>query len=171
MEKHEVAWVAGIIEGEGSLHVVRKGDVVHGRVAVVMTDYDVLESLRSITGVGTVRQERARTNRKRTWVWAFAAREDVIYLVTLIYPFLHARRKQQADKVLEASRSKSNLRDLPRGVYTTPSGRYRSSIYRNGENFCLGTFDTIAEAEQAYKEKDQECSTTEYMSKQIRELV
>lgn len=48
------------------------------------------------------------------------------------------------------SRKKGN-RDLPKGV-SRSRNKYRAKIYYNGEEHCLGTFDTIENAQAAYYE-------------------
>jgi hypothetical protein len=50
---------------------------------------------------------------------------------------------------------KAMHRDLPTGVYKTPSNRYRSVICINSKYKSLGTFDTIEEASNAYQQKLQ----------------
>lgn len=45
---------------------------------------------------------------------------------------------------------------LPKGVTATPEGRYRARLHHNGTWYCLGTYDTPEQAEQAYLEKSLE---------------
>jgi hypothetical protein len=49
MTATDIAWLAGIIEGEGTFG--RKGHPA-GQVRVQMTDEDVIDRLHSLTGVG-----------------------------------------------------------------------------------------------------------------------
>jgi hypothetical protein len=55
--------------------------------------------------------------------------------------------------------------ELPRGVYQAKSGRFFSSIQKNGKLNYLGIFDTIKEAHEVYlKELSKKPSFSHYIS-------
>ena len=63
----ELAWVAGLIEGEGCFFVTERktekyGPYRYARVTVCMTDRDILELLQAVTGVGIIEKMRERKN-------------------------------------------------------------------------------------------------------------
>ena len=55
MTTNELAWVAGIFEGEGCLYKDPRRKKDH-KLQVVMTDKDIVERLHRITGVGIFAQ-------------------------------------------------------------------------------------------------------------------
>jgi hypothetical protein len=75
MSSFELGWVAGLLEGEGCFFVNTSGTPQYGpyayaRVAVCMTDRDVLERLQEVTGIGrlekSVRERTRSTSRYRS---------------------------------------------------------------------------------------------------------
>jgi len=50
MSSSDLAWLTGLIEGEGYFGIVRG----RGIVRVVMTDADIIERLKTVSGTGTV---------------------------------------------------------------------------------------------------------------------
>ena len=50
---------------------------------------------------------------------------------------------------------------LPRGVSETPNGQYRVRLNTKGIRRCLGTYDTVEEADEAYKAAHIELFGTE----------
>jgi len=49
-----MAWLAGLVEGEGCIRLQKSNKSVGASVIVQMTDGDVIERLQSITGLGCV---------------------------------------------------------------------------------------------------------------------
>jgi hypothetical protein len=96
----DVAWVAGIIEGEGAVMLTK--NPMRVRVRVCMTDRDVIESLCSKTKLGTLALEtwRKRPNRKQVYVWEVRKQNEVQQLLVAIRPFMHSRRTKKIDEVL-----------------------------------------------------------------------
>lgn len=92
----DTAWVAGIVEGEGSIHI-HKG-MNKGRLAVCMTDHDVILALQQKTGVGTLVGPYKKSNfsNKDFWQWSVNKRVDLRQLLVDIFPFLFERRTMQA---------------------------------------------------------------------------
>lgn len=90
MSEAEVAWVAGIVEGEGSF------DKTRARLAVAMTDRDIIERLHRVTGIGNVYFDRpgARAHHKPSSCWYVSRREHVGHIVGLMYPWLGQRRQE-----------------------------------------------------------------------------
>jgi len=98
MTKDELAWLSGIIEGEGSF-------VANGRrfgaVRVVMTDKDVINRLAGVSGVGTVHAIKPRqAHHKQAWAWQVVRPPSIASLITAVAPFLLERRYCAASKVL-----------------------------------------------------------------------
>jgi hypothetical protein len=94
------AWVAAIIEGEGTFAHTRRPC---GLIRVAMTDLDVVERLKEITGLGLVHARGRRlAHHKDVWDWAVTRRENVCTLTEEIAPILLGRRRASAESVLGA---------------------------------------------------------------------
>jgi hypothetical protein len=88
----DLAWLAGLVEGEGSF--VRRG-TGGWLFALEMIDRDVVTHARDVWGYGTVRWLAARgLGKKPRWVWRFEARDEVYSLAEALYPLLGKRRRQ-----------------------------------------------------------------------------
>jgi hypothetical protein len=96
MTPEQTAWVAGILEGEGSF--------VSGRcigITVTMTDLDVLQRLQEVTGVGIINAlKRRKPNHKDAWVWSVRRRAHIRGIVSAVLPWLGERRSVAAQKLL-----------------------------------------------------------------------
>lgn len=93
----EIAWAAGLFEGEGSWSLKERRRCL--RLQLSTTDKDVLESFRNIVGAGRIidRHER-RPNRKRLWGW-YVERGEAERVADLLRPFMHQRRRNRLDEI------------------------------------------------------------------------
>lgn len=97
----DIAWVAGIIEGEGSI-VCPTTPSTKVVVTVRMTDVDVIQHLFDVTGIGRVNgpyQPKGKNYYKPYWQWVVTQTADCSRLLLAVYPLLHSRRQA---KVAEA---------------------------------------------------------------------
>jgi hypothetical protein len=103
MNDVETAWVAGIVEGEGSIfahRIVRGGRAyIYPRLAVSMTDQDILLRLQAVTGVGCI-YGPYETGFKPKWAWHVTAKADARALLIVIRPYMGIRRTAKIDEVL-----------------------------------------------------------------------
>lgn len=102
----ELAWVAGIIEGEGSFLLQTGGHRRRpvGVIVVMMTDEDVLLRLARYVGAGDVRavNQTAHPERRALWCWRITRTNDVVALARQLRPLMGERRQGQLDRVLTA---------------------------------------------------------------------
>lgn len=101
MSKTDIAWAAGLFEGEGYISFTRnkyKGKYYpqkFPKIGLEMTDYDVLQKFQSIVG-GKITKQRRRKKEydgaKRTWIWYCGLRKDVIRILKWFQPYLGKRR-------------------------------------------------------------------------------
>lgn len=117
----ELAWLAGLLEGEGSFmfHCDPAKDNQRARVivrvAVHMTDKDVVERVRDIVGVGNVLPRKpGKAHHKVTYRWALSAKAAAIDLMTLLRPHMGERRRAQIDACIEAVTENGGLRTRER---------------------------------------------------------
>jgi hypothetical protein len=91
VSESEAGWIAGILEGEGCWtgHGNRNGWLV----AVRMTDQDIIERLRRITGVGRTTVEESKRGYKTAWAWQVSARPHREWLTVMVWPWLGGRRR------------------------------------------------------------------------------
>jgi hypothetical protein len=100
MSDVEVAWVAGIIEGEGCFSFKSNNQAA---VIVCMVDKDVIDQLAAWTGVGVVVPKRARRSQYQDqWRWTVTAQNDFLALAEKIRPWMKARRGARLDEVCAA---------------------------------------------------------------------
>jgi hypothetical protein len=103
-----IAWAAGIIEGEGSIvHTQANGGRPgrQRRIAVKMTDLDVLQRLQQVLGAGHITgPHRLAADPEGKWkpcyAWNCSRWEDIERVLRLIRPWLCERRGAAADRLL-----------------------------------------------------------------------
>ena len=97
MTSDQVAWVAGILEGEGSF--------ISGKAAgitVTMTDLDIIRRLQQVTGVGRIHPTTRRKDyHKDAWIWAVRRRTHIRQVVNAVLPWLGERRSAAAHNLLD----------------------------------------------------------------------
>ena len=95
----EEAWATGIFEGEGTIYLHPRYHSV--KLAIKMTDHDVLKRLQKIFG-GYITECNApslKSHWKQVWDWHMGAQEEVAALLWKMLPYLGDRR---ACKALDA---------------------------------------------------------------------
>jgi hypothetical protein len=100
-EESEIAWAAGLFEGEGTITC---GRLPHNlRMAVMMTDRDVVEHFAEVLG-GAARYwmpPRHRTHGWKAQWWWNASGQAAADILRLLLPYLGERRSARALELLE----------------------------------------------------------------------
>lgn len=108
MASRGIEWAAGLFEGEGcvtrwrSTHASRYGtkEYIGFRLAVHMTDLDVLEEFHRIAECGTIhKRNKAGKEIKDSWVWQ-AQGEQAVTFAMRMSPYLFARRRARIMEVM-----------------------------------------------------------------------
>lgn len=128
MTSVEIAWLAGLIEGEGCITTHRQGDTLSVRLALAMTDEDIVRRCQEMADCGSVRH-RPVPGHKDQWVWDVSARRDVARILLAIYPLMGERRKSKIGEVVEHLPFRNRVAQCG-----TPSGA--QSHRRRGESPC-----------------------------------
>lgn len=101
----ELAWAAGLFEGEGCISSIRAGRTWYLKVA--MTDREVLDRFHAIVGRGRIYIHSAHKSKRgiergwsKAWVWQVGSRGDVLHVLGLLMPNLGSRRRARAEEAL-----------------------------------------------------------------------
>ncbi len=99
-----LAWLAGLFEGEGCVYM----RTVHGKkmnrivLQIAMTDEDVVRRAHAIAGVGFVVEHSRRTKTgKRVWNWRVTNAEHAAGLAMTLFTYLGERRRKRIEQLLE----------------------------------------------------------------------
>jgi hypothetical protein len=120
----DIAWVAGVFEGEGTIRV-RKGNY-GAQVSIRMDDQDVVERICSIMGFGHVyelEEHRANGRVVTQYNYQLGSADDVIAFLTAVLPWLGNRRKEKAEQAIASARLIGNSYAHP----WTPERRARQA--------------------------------------------
>lgn len=113
----DIAWAAGLFEGEGCIGIWWPPSTVGRRMQpqirlqVMMTDRDVVERFCHIMGCGKVSLEQNRhPPRKNCWYWTIGNRDDTERILRMLYPWFGERRRAKADEAFaEIDRRNADL--------------------------------------------------------------
>jgi hypothetical protein len=99
--REDIAWAAGLFEGEGYVGVGGTGNR-QPRVAITMTDEEPIVRFHRAVERGTLRSyPPTGSGRKPTWQWSVQGKEDVLHVLGLLWPYLCDRRLEAATEVIE----------------------------------------------------------------------
>lgn len=97
MNDVDTAWLAGLLEGEGTF--TRCGTNL--QVQIIMTDEDVLRRAMKIAGCGNFYERGVRKEGyKPQFQWQVNPRDDVVALLKRVRPFMGERRGARIDELL-----------------------------------------------------------------------
>jgi len=104
MRNNSIEWAAGLFEGEGSIYMntVNGGKSSYPRIAIAMTDEDVIRRFGEVVGIThyTLRKDNT-PNRKPAWEWRTGVREEVIRILSMMLPYFGNRRAYKALNILD----------------------------------------------------------------------
>ncbi len=95
----EVAYIAGLLEGEGTF--LRKGFCPI--IQIGMTDLDVIEEAAKVINIGNRKiyiENDKRPNHKLKYAFCLAGR-DALKWMKLIRPYMRSRRGKEIDEIIE----------------------------------------------------------------------
>lgn len=93
--REDLAWVAGIIEGEGYFLLVQdRCGRWYPKVRVQMNDRDVLERMQAITGFGRIVESNPPSRPQSSPIirWNVERQHEAYALMVAIYPWMCVRR-------------------------------------------------------------------------------
>jgi hypothetical protein len=102
----DVAWSAGLFEGEGCIEITCKPDAMQANVRLVVasTDYDVLERFLEVVGCGRVHERSSPSMQnplwRRSWQWRCSKGREVHHLLGLWIDYFGERRAERADEAM-----------------------------------------------------------------------
>ena len=135
--RENIAWAAGLFEGEGSISIKPQTAQLH----LAMTDEDVVRKFHAIVGMGNVYGpgiDKRKPHYKPSWRWAVGGSKKSQALLAAFWPFLGARRQAKArDAISSCARrtpyGESKVR-CANGHEFTQENTYRSS---QGKRACV----------------------------------
>lgn len=117
-ERPDLGSAGYVLEGEGAFILQRVPATatqrarIRVKVAVHMTDRDVVERVGAIVGLGRIiERPRQKLHHKDTFFWQISALAESVKLVTLLRPHMGERRRVQIDNCLAAVESAGGVRD------------------------------------------------------------
>lgn len=126
----EIAWAAGIFEGEGSISIVWLPRGGYPILKVTMTDLDVMQRFAAVTGIALA-GPYAGTNKP---FWAAQANgKRAVGIAQTFFPFLGERRREQVRKAL------TEFFSYPTGAAKTAARRANKTHCVNGHELTAAT--------------------------------
>jgi hypothetical protein len=132
----DIAWVAGVFEGEGTIRV-RRGNY-GAQVSIRMDDRDVIERIHSVMGFGNFYQTEERRTSGRVvtqYNYQLGSAEYVIAFLTAVLPWLGTRRRAKAQEAMASARLIGSSYAHPwtperRAKYVATVARKREAVSR-----------------------------------------
>lgn len=133
----QIAWAAGLFEGEGCFHLRHKKANWRAmlEMTISMTDLDVLERFHAVSEVGGIRPRRARNSAphwKHQFTWRCSG-SAALGLAARIEPYLCSRRKAKLAEIRAAIESSQ-----PQPRQCECCDRLFEPTRFNRERFCSG---------------------------------
>lgn len=106
----EVAWAAGLFEGEGCFGIYARGsrpNSVNVQLRLAMTDRDAVERFAAIVNIPVNGPRTRRTNEKPLWECVTQHRGECKRIAAMLLPHLCERRAAKAQEILDLPDTKS----------------------------------------------------------------
>lgn len=129
MTETETAWLAGLLEGEGTIVFTSVNSIA---LTIFMTDEDVLRRCHEFTEAGMVTgpyQNKKRPTHKPLWKWSVTKGAHAEAILIAIYPWMGIRRQARIGAALERLAGS-------RGRERCQQGHNNWRLDRGGKRYC-----------------------------------
>lgn len=97
----DLAWAAGLFEGEGSLGLTaikNRANSIKVSAVICMTDKDIIERFTAVMGFGVMKgpYKSSYPTGKLRYTWEVQSQPDVLRVIEMFLPFFGERRKEKA---------------------------------------------------------------------------
>lgn len=151
------AWLAGLLEGEGSFCKPSPSSKGASCISLQMTDEDIVSRVSDIFGVKYHKVKKTKTHFKQSFIVTkrgFGA----IQLMKMLKPLMGLRRQQQIEEAIKAStvRQKKIVKSnqIKEVWFLSQSGLTQSQIAKKLE-LCRETVNRILNKKRKYGERSQ----------------
>ena len=123
MTESDIAWAAGVFEGEGSVGVSGKSKAPVTYMSMGMSEQDVLDRFTSIVGTGKVygpykgQGSKTPAHYKPMFHWKIRQITEIQRILRLFYPYLGERRRSEAAGVIASYYETLRLPQRARKAY------------------------------------------------------
>lgn len=111
MNEVDIAWLAGLLEGEGSFLRGPPSAPTTPVVKVQMTDRDIIERVAVLFGVGYVNESVKKEAHWKTSYQTMLRGSRAVTLMQLLRPFMGVRRQQQIDVAIASYKTDTTSRN------------------------------------------------------------
>ncbi|GAB2544539.1 LAGLIDADG family homing endonuclease [Gracilibacillus alcaliphilus] len=105
MEISEAAYLAGIIDGEGTITLTRMHEKEHRRpsITIASTDFELLEYIQTVTGGHIFNKKNYKPDKfKDSYIHSIKIKIDVFYILKEVSPYLRiTKKKKRAEWILK----------------------------------------------------------------------
>ena len=95
----KLPYLAGLVDGEGSIKVDRSG--CKNNIQVVNTDLRLISWIEKNFGGKVIVEKRATKRRKTLYRWSMSRQQDVLVLLKLISPYLIIKRDKAENMIVD----------------------------------------------------------------------
>jgi hypothetical protein len=119
----DVAWAAGLFEGEGSVGMTGRNKAPQPRMSIGMSDKDVLDEFARIVGIGKVygpyRGQGRKTpeHYKPMYMWRPGRITEIQQVLRAFWPYLGERRRAEASGMIADYYSTPRMPQRARASY------------------------------------------------------
>lgn len=144
MTEIEIAWLAGLLEGEGNFEVVPARPHINRpievRVNLSMTDRDVVERVAKLVEATSSIRKQGRNNNKHKPIYILSIKGyRAIRVMSSILPFMMSRRSARIQHAIEAWNSVTHTRER----HLPPTCHPERSHYAKG--FCQSCYKKVTQ--------------------------
>jgi hypothetical protein len=128
LQDSEAAYVAGIIDGEGTITLTRihRGENRRPVVSISSTERPLLEYVRLVVGAGRItNKRRSRTHHSASFAYVISSR-NALCLLSQVTPYLHTYKLNRANLLLT-----EYLRLTPRNGRYSPTLQLARSAFES----------------------------------------
>lgn len=121
----ERGWLAGIIDGEGSVFMDRRGTWRRPGMSVSSTDLEILLELKRLVG-GSIHSNKLHGKMKKPqWCWKYNGARQVLAVLKKLSPLLRCPQKKARAEIL----LKEYTTVTPRNGFYTPAMRVKKADF------------------------------------------
>ncbi|MGP4040651.1 LAGLIDADG family homing endonuclease [Gracilibacillus sp. D59] len=98
MKVDESAYLAGIIDGEGTITLTRMHEKEHRRpcISIASTDLELLEYIQKIAGGNILNKKNYKPDKfKDSFILSIKKKKEVLYILKEIFPYLRITKKRK----------------------------------------------------------------------------